>query len=176
MSDLYEKSIQKLGLDQVLSLLSECAGSFEGKAACLRLQPVSDLEDVQTLLDETTAATQLCTRKGNPGFSGLHDVSAVLERANRGGCLHPKELLEIGGVLRCARTVKAYVSDDDPETILTPLFRMLVSNKYLEDRIFGAILTEEEIADTASTELADIRSCAFKNANKFRVYLLKSSI
>lgn len=157
MSDLYEKSIQKLGLDQVLSLLSECAGSFEGKAACLRLQPVSDLEDVQTLLDETTAATQLCTRKGNPGFSGLHDVSAVLERANRGGCLHPKELLEIGGVLRCARTVKAYVSDDDPETILTPLFRMLVSNKYLEDRIFGAILTEEEIADTASTELADIR-------------------
>ena len=54
MSELYEKSLLKLELDQVLGLLAECAGSTEGKAACLRLHPVSDLEDVQALLDETT--------------------------------------------------------------------------------------------------------------------------
>ena len=157
MSELYEKSILKLELDQVLELLSQCAGSFEGKAACLTLRPSSDLEDVQALLDETTAASDMCTRKGNPVFGDVTDVSASLERADRGGCLQPAELLQIAGVLRCARNIKGYVSEDDPVTIIDPLFAALTPNKYLEDRIFGAILSEEEIADNASPELADIR-------------------
>ena len=157
MSELYEKSILKLELDQVLELLAQCAGSFEGKAACLKLRPISDLEDVQALLDETTAASDMCTRKGNPVFGDVTDVSASLERADRGGCLQPAELLQIAGVLRCARNIKGYVSEDDPDTVLDPLFAALTPNKYLEDRIFGAILSEEEIADNASPELADIR-------------------
>ena len=157
MSELYEKSLHKLELDQVLQMLSECAGSTEGKAACLRLCPVSDLDDVQAMLAETTAASDLCTRKGNPSFSDVKDVSASLERADRGGSLQCKELLRIAAVLRCARNIKAYVSEDDPETVLDPLFHMLVANKYLEDKIFGAILSEEELADTASPALADIR-------------------
>ena len=99
----------------------------------------------------------MCTRKGNPVFGDVTDVSASLERADRGGCLQPAELLQIAGVLRCARNIKGYVSEDDPVTILNPLFAALTPNKYLEDRIFGAILSEEEIADNASPELADIR-------------------
>ena len=157
MSELYEKSLSKLELDQVLAELAECAGSEEGKAACLRLRPVSDLEEVQALLDETTAASDLCTRKGNPGFSGVTDVSASLERAERGGCLQPVELLRIAGVLRCARTIKGYCDEEEKATVLDPLFRALTPNKYLEDRISGAILSEDEIADSASPELSDIR-------------------
>ncbi len=157
MSDLYERSLNKLGLDQILTMLSQCAGSQDGKTACLRLKPVFDLEDVQSLLAETTAAVDLSTRKGYPGFSGLSDVSQSLDRADRGGILQPAELMKIGSVLRCARSVKAYTSEDEADTVLTPLFRSLVPNKYLEDKILGAILSEEEIADTASTELADIR-------------------
>ena len=157
MSELYEKSLHKLELDQVLNQLAECAGSGEGKAACLRLRPVSDLEDVQALLDETTAASDLCTRKGNPSFTDVYDVSASLERADRGGSLQPKELLRIAAVLRCARNIKGYVSEDEKATVLDPLFAALTPNKYLEDKIFGAILSEEEIADNASPALADIR-------------------
>lgn len=157
MSELYDKSLHKLELDQVLQLLAECAGSEDGKAACFALRPTSDLEEVQLLLAQTTAASDLCTRKGNPSFSGVCDVSFSLDRANRGGTLQPKELLHIAGVLRCARTVKAYISEDEKETVLDPLFHMLTANKYLEDKIFGAILSEEEIADTASPALADIR-------------------
>ena len=157
MSELYEKSRLKLELNLVLEQLSNCAGSNDGKSACLSLMPSSDLEEVQKWLDETTAASTLSTRKGYPGFSDVRDVSASLDRAERGGTLQPKELLHIAGVLRCARSVKAYVSEDEQETVLTPLFQMLVPNKYLEDRIFGAILSEEEIADTASPALSDIR-------------------
>ncbi len=157
MSELYEKSLWKLELDQVLALLKDCAGSQEGKEACLKLRPTSDLEDVQLLLDQTTAASDLCTRKGNPSFSGVSDVSASLERAERGGTLQPAELLRIAGVLRCARNVKGYISEDDSKTVLDALFLALTPNKYLEDRISGAILSEEEIADNASPALSDIR-------------------
>jgi len=157
MSELYEKSLLKLELDQVLALLAECAGSHDGKNACMRLRPVSDLEDVREMLAQTTAASDLCTRKGNPSFADIHDPTASLERADRGGSLQPKELLAIAGVLRCARNIKGYQSEDETPTILDPLFGALTANKYLEDRIFGAILSEEEIADTASPALADIR-------------------
>ncbi len=173
MSELYEKSLQKLELDQVLAQLAECAGSLEGKAACLGLRPSSDLEDVNQLLEETTAASDLCTRKGNPNFAGVKDVSASLERAERGGTLQPAELLAIAGVLRCARNIKGYVSEDEKATVLDALFAALTPNKYLEDRISGAILSEEEIADNASPALSDIRRHMRIQAGKIRDGLQK---
>ena len=157
MSELYEKSLFKLELDKVLELLAECAGSYDGKRACVSLRPSSDLEDVREMLAQTTAASDLCMRKGNPNFADIHDPTAALERAERGGSLQPKELLAIAGVLRCTRNIKSYQSDDENQTILEPLFKALTPNKYLEDRIGGAILSEDEIADTASPALADIR-------------------
>ena len=173
MSELYEKSLMKLELDQVLSLLADCAGSEGGKESCRKLRPSSDLEEVELMLQQTTAASDLCTRKGKPVFSNVCDVSFSLERADRGGSLQPKELLSIGGVLRCARNIKGYVSEDDKASILDPLFNALTANKYLEDRIFGAILSEEEIADTASSELADIRRHMRIQAGKIRDSLQK---
>ena len=173
MSELYEKSLQKLELPQVLQQLSACAGSVGGKEACLRLVPVTDLEEVELLLQQTTAASDLCARKGNPVFGDVTDVSASLERAERGGSLQPKELLRIAGILRCARTTQGYVSEDDIQTVLDPLFRALTPNKYLEDKIFGAILSEEEIADTASTALADIRRHMRIQSGKIRDSLQK---
>ena len=173
MSELYEKSLLKLELDQVLEQLASCAGSVGGKEACLRVRPVSDLEDVNLMLEQTTAASDLCTRKGNPVFGDVTDVSASLERADRGGSLQPIELLRIAGVLRCARNIKGYVSEDDKATVLDALFSALTPNKYLEDKIFGAILSEEEIADNASPALADIRRHMRIQAGKIRDSLQK---
>ena len=173
MSELYEKSIIKLELDQILKLLSDCAGSVGGKEACLRIHPTSDLDDVNELLSQTTAASDLCTRKGNPVFADVTDVSASLERADRGGSLQPVELLRIAGILRCARNIKGYVSEDDQKTVLDVLFNALTPNKYLEDKIYGAILSEDEIADNASSTLADIRRHMRIQAGKIRDSLQK---
>ncbi len=173
MSELYEKSLYKLELDQVLQLLSDCAGSVGGKEACLKIRPISDLEEVELLLRQTTAASDLCTKKGNPVFGDVSDVSASLERANLGGCLQPKELLRIAGILRCTRNIRGYVSEDDRATVLDEMFRALTPNKYLEDKIYGAILSEEEIADNASPELSDIRRHMRLQAGKIRDSLQK---
>lgn len=173
MSELYEKSLLKLELDQVLELLAACAGSQGGREACLCLRPTSDLEEVELLLQQTTAASDLCTRKGNPVFGDVTDMSASLERADRGGSLQPVELLRIAGILRCARTIKGYVAEDEKATVLDALFNALTPNKYLEDKIFGAILSEEEIADNASPALADIRRHMRIQSGKIRDSLQK---
>ncbi len=171
MSELYQRSLLKLELDQVLEQLAQGAGSQEGKAACRQLQPQTDPEEVRLLLEQTDAAARICQVKGNPAFDGVKDVTASLERAERGGCLQPVELLSIAGVLRCARSVKSY--DTEEATVLTPLFQALIPNKYLEDRITGAILSEEEIADTASPALADIRRHMRQQESKIRDSLQK---
>ncbi len=173
MSELYEKSLIKLELDQVLAMLADCALSEEGKDLCRNLRPVSDLEDVRALLDETTAASDLSGRKGYPSLAGIKNVSAALERADRGGTLQPAELLTIAGVLRAARNTKGYIDEGEKPTVLDALFHGLTANKYLEDKIFGAILSEEEIADTASTALADIRRHMRVQSSKIRDSLQK---
>ena len=173
MFELYQKSFVKLELPLVLEQLASCASSAGGKEACLRLIPVSDLDTVQELLQQTTDASNLSTKRGNPAFSDVTDVSASLERADMGGALQPVELLRIGGVLRCARNVKSYLSEDGEKTVLDELFNALTPNKYLEDRIFGAILSEEEIADNASPALSDIRRHMRIQAGKIRDSLQK---
>ena len=156
MSELYQKSLLKLELNEVLALLAACAGSVSGREACTKLQPVSDAEDVRALLAETTAAVNMSSKKGYPVFSGVVDIAEFISRANRGGTLQPADLLQVGGVLRCTRTVKEY-ADEDTDVALHSLFAALEPNKYLEDRIYKVIISEEEIADNASAALMDIR-------------------
>ncbi|MEI3059696.1 MAG: methyltransferase domain-containing protein [Oscillospiraceae bacterium] len=139
MWELYEKSTEKLELNRVLELLADCAGSGDGKAACRALCPSSDLEEVRELLEQTTAACTMSAVQGSPGFYDVKNVDAALERADRGGSLSTTELLRIAGVLRSARTVKGYWSEEETAQVLTPLFQALTPNKYLEDRISGAI-------------------------------------
>ena len=157
MTELYEKSLQKLELPRILEMLAESAVSGEAKERCLKLVPNSDLEDVLALQTQTSDACRLIDLRSSPAFQDVKDVRASLDRADRGGCLNPKELLQIAGVLRCARGAKEYYDGACANTSLDWMFAALTPNRYLEDRITGAILSEEEIADAASPELADIR-------------------
>ena len=157
MSDLYEKSIKKLELDRVLEQLADLTGCPEAAKRCRELRPLTDADDVRYAQRQTASACRLIETKGAPGFRGAEDVCASLLRADRGGSLSPTELLKIAGVLRCARNVKSYGDTDYVESVLDPLFAQLTPNRFLEDKIFTAILSPEEIADAASSELANIR-------------------
>ncbi len=157
MSQLYEKSIGKLELGAVLEMLAACAGSAEGKILCRNLRPTSDVEDVRCLLEETKAAFDLSTMKGYPVFSGAENIEPAVDRARQGGVLQPKELLNVAKLLRCTADVKAYTKDDDAETVLDGLFNSLIPDKVLESKISRSFVSEEEVADAASSELADIR-------------------
>ena len=156
MTDLFEKSIATLELPKVLEQLSACAATQEGKERSLALRPMTDPDDVRRALDETSAAVDLLIQRGSPGFSGVKPVAASLHRADMGGSLNTRELLEVAAVLRCARTVQEYGSSEE-KTPISHLFRALTPNRFLEDTITNSIVGEDELADSASSELASIR-------------------
>ena len=92
MNEQYEKSLSKLELDKVLSLLADHASSQAAKDRCMAIRPSADADEIRHLLEETSAACKCITIKGSPSFGGLYDVGASLDRAYRGGCLSPEEL------------------------------------------------------------------------------------
>ena len=172
MSELFEKSIRTLELPAVLEKLAAKAISQAAKDRCLKLTPSTDAEEVLRLLDETDAAKERLGLHGSPSFSGVKDVSAALTRADHGGMLNTRELLDIAGVLTASRRVADYDAQrQGEETVLDRLFTSLHTNKYLEEQIRSAILDEETIADTASSELADIRRKMRLAASKGRQIL-----
>ena len=155
---MLEKSYFTLELPAVLEMLAAQAESELGKAAARELQPSGNTEEVRRRLTETSDAARLMTLRGSPSFSGARDIRPALERARLGGALNTRELLDIAGLARCARLCKAYLAEEKNEkTSVDSLFHALRANKYLEERIYTAIPAEDEIADSASSDLADIR-------------------
>ena len=174
MTDLFEKSIQILELPKVLERLAGQAVTQEGKERCLALRPMTDPDDVQRALDETSAAVDMSALRGSPSFSGVKPVAASLQRAHMGGALNTRELLDIAAVLRAARSAREYGEGDErKKTCIDHLFRSLTANRFLEDKITGSIVGEDEIADTASPELASIRRHIRATASKVRDILNK---
>ena len=174
MSELFEKSIRTLELPAVLEMLSARAVSEAAREKSRHIMPATDRQEVLRLLDETDAARERLGLYGSPSFSGVKDVSEPLARADRGGMLNTRELLNIAGLLTAARRVYEYDAERKGEaTAIDRFFSALHTNKYLEDRIHGAILDEETIADTASAELLDIRRKMRIAASKGRQILQK---
>ena len=172
MNTLFEKSIRTLELPVVLEMLASLAVSEAAKEKCRQLLPVCDLEEAARLQEETQSARERLGLYGSPSFSGVKDVSRALNRADHGGVLNTRELLDVADLLTASRRVSEYDRDRQGEkTVLDHLFSALHTNKFLEDKIHGAILDEETIADSASPELADLRRKMRLAASKGRQIL-----
>lgn len=155
----YARSTAILELPAVLAMLEREAVSSLAKERARTLYPASDATEVRRRLAETSAARGMMVTRGSPGFSGVKDVRASLQRADMGGVLNTRELMDIAGVLAAARGAKSYAAGDGKgeKTCIDYLFQSLQANRFLEDKITSSIAGEEEIADAASAELAGIR-------------------
>ena len=163
-----------LELDKVLQMLSSFAGSADAKEDLLSLAPESELDDVQRLQQQTLDAHTLMARFGAPGFSGLRNVNNALSRAAAGSVLSMRELLDIGGVLRALRAISQWRdSNSGVQTVLDFWFDGITPNKFLEDQIFQAIVSEDEMSDNASPALHDIRRKLRAAASRVREQLEK---
>lgn len=156
--DFYEKSLNILELPTVLEMLAAEAVTDGGREACFKLRPSADRLEVKNRLAETSAAKEMMVVRGSPSLSGIKDIRPSLSRADLGGSLNTIELLNIARVLQCARLVKGYTSDDKlGKSCIDHLFAALHANRFLEEKITGSIVGGDEIADSASSELANIR-------------------
>lgn len=171
---LQEKSYYTIELPKILALLAQEAATGPAKEMCLALRPSDSLTECEKLQQETEDAVRLIGLQGSPAFSGIKDVSAALERAEKGGFLNPVELLSVCAMLRAARLTKSYREERrEQETSLDEYFSMLSGNKFLEEKIENAIVSEEEISDHASDALYQIRRQIRTAASKVRDVLAK---
>ncbi len=155
---LQEKSLRTLELHKVLELLAEQTQTDLARERALSLRPETVLSRCELLQQQCADAVHLMGLFGSPSFDGVRDLSGALSRADMGGVLNMAELLAVARLLRAARTTRGYLENHrEGKTSLDELFSSLSGNKYLEDKITTSIISEEEIADSASSELNDIR-------------------
>ncbi len=166
------KHFTSLELDKILKMLSDTASSGDAKELALGIKPMTDYFEVLELLDKTEAAYILIAKFGAPSFGGLQNVNNALSRANAGGSLSAGELLKIATTLKIIRGITVWHEKcAGMDTALDDLFNSLYPNKYLEEKITNAILSETEISDNASLELKEIRRKKRHYENKIREQL-----
>ena len=183
---MQEKSLKVLEFYKIRDMLVERAASGLGKARCAALVPVSDIREIERMQAETEEASTLVARTGVQPISAFDDVQAQVARAKVGGILSPKDLLLCARLMQTARSVRRTLvgEKDEAEETETPhlvgLARALYPMRRLEEEIFAAILSEEEIADSASPGLASvrrkIRSANERIRDKLNGYLHSSSM
>ncbi len=150
---------ETLELDKILKLLAKKTRIEAAKEMALNLEPKTAIGDVKELLGQTDDAYKLIASFGSPSFGSAKDMSNALARAEAGGVLTMRELLDIGEVLRTVRSLcdwRTHCENSDSPHI-DGFFSLLTPNKYFEERIFASIKTDDEMDDNASLELKNIR-------------------
>ena len=172
---LSEKSLITIELPQILDMLAYEAISKNAKDAALELRPSSNIQTIRSMQSETTAAKNMMVLKQSPPFSGVKDIREAIKRADIGGVLTIRELLDAAELLRSSSSSVSYFKNDKgtDSTAIDYLFTSLHPNKQLETRISTSIISEEEISDNASSDLATIRRKMRLASDKIRQTLNK---
>ncbi len=169
------KHAKTLELDIVLQKLANECASEDAYNNALSITPETSIDIVKRNLAETESAYLLISKFTSPSFGGTSNIMSQLSRAALGATLTPGELLKIANVLRVIRSVKAWRDNSaaERETAIDYLFNALIPNKFLEEKISFCIKSEDEIADTASSTLSDIRRKITSKSAKIRENLDK---
>lgn len=156
--DTMNRHLKALEFNKVLELLAKRACNDDAVNGVFAIRPETSEGMAQNLMNMTEDAYILLAKYGGPSFGGLKNVNNALARAAAGGVLSMKELLDIGSTVRAVRALSEWRANSGQEERGIDLyFNSLMPNKYLEDKIFSAIISEEEMSDNASAELASIR-------------------
>lgn len=160
------RTLRLLEYNKIVKMLTDFAASPMAKRKCEKLKPRKDIEVITTLQQETRDALNRLYRQGNLSFAGLKDIGASLKRLEVEGSLTAKELLDIASVLDTALTAKKFGDaesmDEESKKALDSdslhnRFAELVPLEYLSRDIHHAIISENEIADDASSGLKAVR-------------------
>ncbi|MEF9921476.1 MAG: endonuclease MutS2 [Anaerovoracaceae bacterium] len=153
-----KKALGVLEYNKIIEMLAEQAGSEMAKNIISELKPYTDVHTIKDELRSTTEAVDLIVHKGPLPIGGFYDINGCLNLARKGGTLTMKQLLQVHYNLSIARRVVSFLKADLPPlpTIMS-MVELIVTLPQLEDNIDRCILSEDEMADNASSELKDIR-------------------
>ncbi len=163
------KYYKKLELDKILELLAEQTYSDGCREKAAKLEPLSGVDKIRAELKKTDDAFTLSAKFGTPRFRQIKDLSGSLKRAESGSMLSFRELLDIAEILReTAMLCDWYAQCSGIENSLDVYFTELYPVRDLEQRISESIVSEEEMSDAASAELASIRKRIVRQGQNIR--------
>ncbi len=163
------KYYKKLELDKILELLAEQTYSVGCREKAAKLKPLSGVDKIREELKKTDDAFTLSAKFGTPRFRQIKDLSGSLKRAESGSMLSFRELLDIAEILReTAMLCDWYAQCSGIENSLDRYFAELYPVRSLEQRISESIVSEEEMSDAASAELASIRKRIVRQGQNIR--------
>ncbi|MBE6853288.1 MAG: endonuclease MutS2 [Ruminococcus sp.] len=169
-----EKYFKTLELHKVLEMLAEHTSNDATRKMALEIEPCCDCDEVRREVEKVSQAFELSVRFGSPPFSSFKDINGHLRRAKSGGRLSLKDLLDVLGMLKQIKSLYDwYRHCEDTETDLDYLFSGLIPNDALLQRLETSIVSEEELSDGASSELASIRRKIRQTGAKLRSTLDK---
>ena len=153
-----DRALRVLEFTKIRERLATYALTDLGKEKCLALVPCVDFSDAVHSLDETEEAVTLISYLGGHPLASFPDVREQIRLAAKGACLSPRALLDVAACLRASKMARtSLVREREDTPILTSYASRITTLDSLENDITTAIISEEEIADRASSELFQIR-------------------
>lgn len=152
------KALKTLEYNKITDRLASHASSEPGIKLCRELQPMMDMDEINSALKQTSDAVSRIFRHGSISFAGLKDIRPLTKALEVGSALGMSELLDICSLLKVAAGARRYgVSEDEAVDSLSGLFNVIYDIADIRREIERCILSEDEIADDASAELKNIR-------------------
>ncbi len=152
------KYYKALELDKILDRAAGYALCSEARTRLLEQPAAQDADEARWALRQTDSMTTLLLKNGSPRFSPVEGLEAIVQRASKGGVLSMAELLRCAAVLRNFRTLNEWYHITEHDMLpVDDLFYGMTPQPTLEKQITEAILSEEEMADTASDQLYQLR-------------------
>lgn len=155
-----EKVLKTLEYHKITQNLSDYAGSEPGKKMCLNLRPSTNPDWIENSLAQSDAALKRLIKNDRVSFGANHDVRPILKSIELGHVASAAEILGIAGILTLTDELIKYgvpESEDSEKDELSSIFESLISVPLLEKEIRRCIISEDEIADDASSELSQLR-------------------
>lgn len=165
------KSYRVLEFDKIIEKLKAMMSSELAVKYADEVKISMDKIEVVQRLKETTEAVDYIIKRGEPPLFGIYEMSGYMKRLEIGGYLTAGQLIKVGDFLRVSRYLKTYLAPDDSDLqseILVNYADGLVAFKKIEDTIADAIISENEIADSASQKLSSIRRQIAKKKDSIR--------
>lgn len=153
-----ERTLRVLEFTKIREMLADKALTALGAERCRALKPTDNLPQIAVWQQETEEATVVLQYLGGHPMVAFADVRPALAMSDKGATLSPKALLSVAELLRASRAARdALITGRDNTPLLTEKAQGLASLRSLEQDITDAIISEDEIADRASSELMNIR-------------------
>lgn len=152
------KYLKTLELDKILEMLAELTSNEETRKMALALRPDCDLERTRYECLKTSQAFNLSVQFGTPPFGNFKDITSTAARAKSGAVISLRDLMDIAAMLRQIKGLSDWYGHcENVQTELSYLFSQLKPNDWLLEKLERSIISDNEIADAASPELAAIR-------------------